>query len=455
MTSASAMTATLPGTTSAKAGGEVRDRLLARYFEVHNRELVVGGVRASALVERYGSPLFAYDRSIIARKVRQVRAILPERFQLFYSIKANPNAAILKCLLEAGCGLEVASGGELTQALAAGCSPAEILFAGPGKTEAELDAAVRASIREVHVESLEEAKCLQRVARRHGRTMRVALRVNPLGSQGGAMQMGGKASQFGIDEEELEPVLEEIAACSNLHVDGVHMFMGTQILDAGTLIDQYRRCVDIARRVALRVGPLRTIDFGGGWGTPYFSHEAELDLSLLGEGLASIDTLLAGDPLLSDAAAVLELGRFLVNEAGVYLCRVTRTKTSRGKFFAVADGGMHHHLAASGNLGQAIKRNYPVAVANKIGLASTRSADIVGPLCTPLDTLARGLSLPPIESGDLIAIFLSGAYARAASPLGFLSREAPCEVMVSQGHSDLIRRRGGAEDYLADQTGLA
>ena len=427
------------------------ERVISKYFDVQDGQLLIGGISASSLVEKYGSPLFVYDKAIIARKINEINSILPERFRLFYSIKANPNAAILKCFINEGCGLEVASSGELFQALAAGSSPDKILFAGPGKSEDEISAALDASIGEIHVESIEEARCINRLAKQRNKTASIALRINPVDASGGAMRMGGKASPFGIDEEHLDPVIDEILACKNLKIKGIHLFMGTQILDAAVLANQYSRAVSIAKRVAGRVGQLETIDFGGGWGTPYFSHENKLDLDVLAGEISSIDASLAADPLLKNVAAIIEPGRFLINESGVYLSKVNRVKESRDKKFVILDGGMHHHLAASGNLGQTIKRNYPMAVLNKIGQAQQETYEVVGPLCTPLDTIGRNAQLPAIEPSDIIGVFLSGAYARTSSPLGFLSHNTPAEVMVFDGNAKLIRRRGVPDDYLNDQ----
>lgn len=435
----------------ARKPGDPLTRVLDGYFEVRDGEFIVGGVRVSDLVESHGSPQFVYDKGVILQKTREVRAILPDRFQLFYSIKANPNAAILDCFLGEGCGLEIASGGELYQALAAGCPADRIVFAGPGKRENELEAAVESAIREIHVESIEEIRSLDAIAMRRGRVCRVALRVNPVGASGGAMRMGGTASPFGIDEEELDAAIDAALTCQHLKICGVHLFMGTQILDAETLIGQYRCAIEIAQRMARRIGPLETIDFGGGWGTPYFAHEQELDLGAVEHGLAAIDRELAADPLLTGATAILEPGRFLINEAGVYLARVIRTKRSRGKVFAVLDGGMHHHLAASGNLGQAMKRNYPMAIVNKLDEPVAEPVEIVGPLCTPLDRIGRSVQLPTIETGDIVGVFLSGAYGRTSSPLGFLSHDAPPEIMAWQGETKVIRRRGEPLDHLRDQ----
>ncbi len=427
-------------------------RLATRHFRIVDGQLCIGGVSAAQLAEQFGTPVFLYDQGVMLRKIGRLRSILPPPFRLFYSMKANPNAAILKCALQQGCGLEVASGGELYQALRVGCPPDRLIFAGPGKTPPELAAAVRASIREIHVESLEEANCLSSLARAAGRPAHIALRVNPLDASGGAMQMGGRAAPFGIDEENLEQSLCQILRLPHLKVTGVHLFMATQILDADVLLTQYQRALAIARKIAgLLPGPLETIDFGGGLGTPYFAHEGDLDLEKLAGGLELVAGQMKADPLLAKAQGLLEPGRFLVNEAGVYLARVTRVKESRGRQFAILDGGMHHHLAASGNLGQTIKRNYPVAIVNKLDVPATQKYDVVGALCTPLDMLARQVWLPPIQAGDLFGVFQSGAYGRTSSPLAFLSHPAPPEVMVNHGVARLIRRRGEPADLVHDQ----
>ena len=427
-------------------------RVVDRYFQVTEQELQISGCSVANLIQQFGSPLYVYDQQIISQKISEVRRALPQRFELYYSIKANPNAEILRIMLAQHCGLEVASAGELQLALAAGCQPTNVIFAGPGKTERELAHAVQAGIGEIHVESIEEARWIHALSRKLDRVCPIALRVNPNDSAGGAMRMGGKPSPFGIDEEQLDPVIDEIKQLSHVKIQGVHQFMGTQILDASILLKQYRRAIELAGKIAGRLGePLKTLDFGGGWGTPYFPHESELDLAAVAEGLKAIDSQMTADPHLCKTSAIIEPGRFLVNESGVYLTKVTRIKHSRGKLFAVIDGGMHHHLAASGNLGQTIKRNFPLAIVNKLGVQNEQSVEITGPLCTPLDTLGRSISLPAIAANDIVGVFLSGAYARASSPLGFLSHNAPAEVLVQNGLAKLIRRCGKPEDYLADQ----
>lgn len=429
------------------------EEIIARYFRSAGGELLVGGLPVSELAMRYGTPLFLYDRQVLERKFALLTSALPPEFSICYSIKANPNQRLLAFFLEKGCGLEIASAGEFRQAMEAGCKPEKIIFAGPGKSSAELETVLTQGIGEIHAESALEIERIAAISRRLSLPARVALRINPGAEvQGGAMRMGGKPAPFGIDEECLEAALDRLLAEPTITFQGIHMFTGTQILDYGVLVAQYRRGVAIAARAADRVGhSLHTVDFGGGLGIPYFAHEDELEMEPLRTELETLAADLRRDTRFAGTQFVVEPGRYLVGDAGVYLARVNDVKTSRGKKFVITDGGMHHHLAASGNLGQTIKRNYPIVVANKLNSAVAETVDVVGPLCTPLDVLARSLNLPVVEVGDLVAVFQSGAYARAASPLGFLSHPAPPEVWVDSGRDCLIRRRGQRDDYLRDQ----
>lgn len=422
-------------------------RLVAGYFASAAGELVVGGVPVGALAAAHGTPLFVYDAAVLDRKWTLLREALPPEFAIAYSVKANPSARILRHFLAKGASLEVASAGELRRAREAGCPPERILFAGPGKTPAELELALREGIREIHAESALEIERIGEIARRLALRARVALRVNPGAEvQGGAMRMGGKPTPFGVDEESLDPVLDAVLADDALELRGLHVYAGTQILDPIVLARQYRRALDIARRVAERVGhPLHTLDFGGGLGIPYFPGEVELDMAKLREELRALMAEVEGDRRLAGTALLVEPGRYLVGEAGIYITRILDLKVSRGKAFLVVDGGMNHHLAASGNLGQVIKRNFPIALLNRLEAAPTLTADVVGPLCTPLDTLARDLPVPSAAVGDLVGIFQSGAYALTASPVDFLSHPFPAEVFVQEGRVEVIRARGSRQ----------
>lgn len=426
--------------------------LIKKYFSSSRGELQIGGVPVNTIATRYGTPLFIYDSQVLDQKWTLLRSTLPPEFAISYSVKANPNRAILKYFLTKGCGLEIASGGEFYQALSAGCPPQKILFAGPGKTEAELELVLRQGIGEIHAESLLEIERIGAISRRLDVRAKIAIRVNPTGeAQGGAMRMGGKPAPFGVDEESLDTVLDKLLLDSSIEFQGLHLFTGTQILDYTTLIRQYRKGLEIAKQVAGRLQrPLYTLDFGGGLGIPYFNHDRELDMEKLRENLTTFMIEIKDEPLFSGTQFLVEPGRYLVGEAGIYVTRVIDIKTSRGKKFLIVDGGMNHHLAASGNLGQTIKRNFPVALLNKLEETSKEIVDVVGPLCTPLDVLAREVPLPSADIGDLVGIFQSGAYARTASPLGFLSHPTPAEVLVRDGKLSLIRRRGIYNDLLND-----
>jgi diaminopimelate decarboxylase len=428
-------------------------RLVEQFYEVKDGELLCGGVGVSVLAKHYGTPLFVYDRGVLDRKWQLLRDALPAAFHISYSVKANPNQAILKHFLQKGCGLEIASAGEFEQALAAGCKPQNIVFAGPGKTEAELELAVLEGIGEIHVESPLEIRRLAAIGRRLGQKARVAVRVNPAAeAQGGAMRMGGKPTPFGIDEEALKEAVDGILTHPELEFRGIHLFTGTQILDYSVLVSQYRKGLNLARDIAAILHrPLRTIDFGGGFGVPYFAGDEPLDTLKLKEGLDELLAELRNPWWLADTKLMVEPGRYLVAEAGIYVARVNDIKVSRGKKFLITDGGMHHHLAASGNLGQTIKRNYPLTLLSKIDRPAEEVVDVVGPLCTPLDVLGRSVRLPWAEVGDRIGVFQSGAYARTASPLGFLSHPSPPEVWVDGGRATLVRSRGDSARYLSDQ----
>ena len=417
---------------------EAVKRLVDKYFADSVGELKIGGIAVSELVAQYGTPLYVYDSSIIEQQLSLLRETLPPKFAISYSIKANPNPVVLKFFITKGCGLEIASVGEFETAIQAGCSPGKIIFAGPGKREPELKTVLQQNIGEIHVESMLEIDRISQIAGNLGRPANIAVRVNPSSeAQGGAMRMGGKPAPFGIDEEILDTVIDRIMGDSNLQLRGIHLFIGTQILDYNVLLSQYRKGIEIAKKVAKIQQPLHTLDFGGGLGIPYFAKDKSIEMDKFQRGLLELMTEVKSEPLLAPTQFLVEPGRFLVGESGIYIARINDIKVSRGKKFAITDGGLHHHLAASGNFGQVIKRNYPVALINKLDRESTETLDVVGPLCTPLDVLARSISLPEAEVGDLVGVFQSGAYARSASPLDFLSHPRPPEVWIEDGKAKL------------------
>lgn len=399
------------------------------HFTHADGELQVGGVPLRQLAARVGStPFYAYDRSLLSARVASLRAALPAAVKLHYAVKANPMPALVCHMASLVDGLDVASAGELAVALDAGMAAREISFAGPGKRDTELVQAVAAGIL-VNVESFREVGLLAAASDALGLPARVAVRVNPdfeLKSSG--MKMGGGPKPFGVDAEQVPALLREIGA-AGLAFEGFHLYAGSQNLRAEAITEAQANSFELALRLAAHApAPVRSLNLGGGFGIPYFPGEQALALGPVGAALARIVARAA--QALPEAAIVLELGRYLVGEAGVYVCRVTDRKVSRGQTYLVTDGGLHHHLSASGNLGQVIRKNYPVAIGTRMDDAPGEPVSVVGPLCTPLDVLAERMRLPAAGPGDLVVVFQSGAYGASASPQGFLGHPPVREVLV-------------------------
>lgn len=390
----------------------------------------IGGIPLDRVAERVGStPFFAYDRSAITQRVAELRSLLPADLQLGYAIKANPMPAVVQHLSGLVDAFDVASADEMRVALDTPMPADRISFAGPGKSEAELRRAVAAGIT-VELESETEARRVEHAGGQLGIRPRVAIRVNPdFAVKGSGMRMGGGPQQFGIDAERVPDVARDLAH-DDVDLIGFHIFAGSQNLRADVLCQAQRQTVELALRLAEQVHvPIRYLNIGGGFGIPYQDKDRPLDLDPIAANLAELlDDRVR--PNLPDATVHLELGRYLVGEAGVYVTRVVDRKVSRGTTFLVVDGGMHHQLAASGNFGQVIRRNYPIAVANRMEQPADGTATVVGCLCTPLDLLGDDVSLPDSEVGDLVVVFQAGAYGLTASPTAFLSHPTPPEVLI-------------------------
>jgi len=398
-------------------------------FPVEQGELVVGGLPLSRLATRVGqTPFYAYDRRLLTQRVAELRAILPASVKLHYAMKANPMPALVCHMARLVDGIDVASAGELKVALDAGADPREISFAGPGKQCRELQQAVAAGIL-INIESVREAAELAAISQAAGCAARIAVRVNPdfeLKSSG--MKMGGGARQFGVDAEQVPALLAEIGR-HPLNFEGFHLFAGSQNLRPEAIVEAQAKSYELAVRLASHApSPLRFLNLGGGFGIPYFPGERHLDLEPIASGLATIAERAARE--LPDAELVIELGRYLVGEAGIYVTRIVDRKVSRGQTFLVCDGGLHHHLSASGNFGQIIRKNYPVVIGNRMTSTVAETVSVVGPLCTPLDLLADRMKLAEAQVGDLVVIFQSGAYGFTASPQAFLGHPACVEVLV-------------------------
>ena len=399
-------------------------------FPVAGGSLTVGGVELGRLAERAGgTPFFAYDRTLLDERVASLRAALPDDVELGYAVKANPMPAVVQHLSGLVDSLDVASAGEMQVALDTPLPADRVSFAGPGKTDGELRQAIAAGVA-IELESEGEAGRIVALGESLGIRPQVAVRINPdFQIKGSGMRLGGGAQQFGVDAESVPSLLGFLAG-AEVDLHGFHIFAGSQNLNAEILSEAQRKTVDLALQIAEEAGvAIGYLNIGGGFGIPYFEGDEPLDLAAVGEGLERLMEERVR-PRLPDARIVVELGRYVVGECGVYVTRVVDRKESRGRTFLVVDGGLHHQLAASGNFGQVIRRDYPVAIGNRADGDPSETVTVVGCLCTPLDLLADQVSLPAAEVGDLVVIFQAGAYGLTASPTAFLGHPAPAEILV-------------------------
>jgi len=398
-------------------------------FSVQDDELCLNGIKVSRLAERVGmTPFYAYDRKALTERVALLRQHLPKDIHLHYAMKANPMPAVVQHMARLVDGIDVASAGEMLVALDTDTDPQHISFAGPAKTSAEVRRAVAAGIT-INLESTRELEAALAAGAEIGIRPRLAIRVNPTFElKGAGMKMGGSAKQFGIDAELVPDLCRRIDA-SRADLVGLHIYAGSQCLKAEALGETQAETFKLAFQIAEESGcAFETVNIGGGFGIPYFPGDKPLDLAAVG---VHLETLMRGARRrLPGTQIVIELGRFLVGEAGVYVCRVIDRKISRGQAFLVTDGGLHHNLAASGNFGQVIRKNYPVLIANRIHGGDRETANVVGPLCTPLDILGAGVALSGADVGDLVAVMQSGAYGLTASPQDFLGHPPAREILV-------------------------
>lgn len=436
------------------------EEIIKKYFKTEDGELKIGRRRVTELVQDYPTPLYVYDAAIIREKYRSLKQDLPPCVDIYYSIKANPLLAVCSLLKEQGAGAEVASIGELSLAQKAGYPPERIIFSGPGKSREELRNAIERRILMINAESLQElmdiASFGKSSGKGFGRTIDVGIRVNPKENPTDSqMRMGGGAQKFGIDEERLGEAFDILKReKGRLRLRGVHVYVGTQTFDQESILDSFRNILRIVLEAYDRfpshqfpsdrfpAGDSLIIDFGPGFGVPYYRTESEPDIETFKRGLAEIIETMQDRAPLKRAVVILEVGRYLVATSGIYLTRVLYTKRSRNKLYAVVDGGMHHNCIGTQNMGQKVPRKFPVAVVNKIDSPCRCKVDIVGPLCTPLDSFGHNFETPEIERGDVVAVFQMGAYGLTASMNRFLSHPVCGEVMVDGDYSQLIREPG-------------
>ncbi len=398
-------------------------------FSAVDGTLAIEGHSVAALVDQAGdTPLFVYSSAMLTDRVAALREAMPRQLAINFAIKANPYPPVLAHMAGLVDGFDIASGGELASALAAGMAPAAISFAGPGKRDDELHAAITGGVT-LNLESESEAQRALAIANRIGITPRLAVRVNPsFDLKGSGMKMGGGAKPFGLDADRVPALVKHLLA-EAADWQGFHIFAGSQSLDTSAIIETQGQVIDLAAQLADAAGAAcPKLNLGGGFGIPYFPGDTPVDIAAVGAALA--DRLSDLPDSLTNTRFCIELGRWLVGESGVYLTRIVDRKVSHGEVFLITDGGLHHQLAASGNFGTVIRRNYPVAIATRFDQPAVEEASIVGCLCTPLDKLAEKAGFPKADVGDLVAVFCAGAYGASASPSGFLGHGPAKELLI-------------------------
>lgn len=418
-------------------------------FTTRNGELFAGEIPISQLVARFGEPLYIYDAEVITRQYERLREALPDRFEIFYSMKANPNLSVVACLEPLTNGLEVSSLRELYVGQRAGFSPDRMIFVGPSKSREELRAAISAGIFVV-VESEQELMLIDRLAADAGRTVDVALRINPaFDSAGSKLKMGGTAGQFGIDEELIEPVIQRAKQLTAARLQGIHAYLGTRILNHEVAARNTQQVLELARRLQDATGlDMRFIDVGGGLGIAYFADEHDFEIDRFRDEVAAFFP--PYEAAFPRARFAMESGRFLVADAGIYVTRVRYVKESRGTRIVLTSGGMNHHQATT-SLGALVKTHFPMEIVNRMSAEKMQDVRVCGPLCTPADVLGKKVRMVDVQPGDLLGVLRSGAYGLTASPFRFLSHDHPAEVLVYGDEAFLIRSFSSVEQILDNQ----
>ena len=401
----------------------------------------------AAIAQEFGTPFYLYDMDQALEHLERLKAGMPDGVDIYFAMKANSTPLVLKSFLGAVDGIDVSSAGEIGIAVAAGHSPEKMSFAGPGKTEHDLRIAIESRVGLISIESPIELRRASTIASEMG-TASIALRVNPLATpKEFSMKMGGLPSQFGIAEEDAPAVFEEAKRDSRLRLEGIHIFSGTQCLEVSAIVSNIKQTLDIASRLSVQHGVAPSyVNLGGGFGIPYFAGQEEISVDEVSLAVGDVLRRARSDySVFANTRFILELGRFLIGRFGVYVSRVVDVKQTRGKRFVVLDGGMHHCFPATGFFGQLVKKNYPVVSISRSG-DECISQELVGPLCTPMDSMARNIVLPKLEIGDLIGIMSAGAYCYSASPLLFLGHETPPEIVLHDGVCRLSRARRAFAD---------
>ncbi|MEZ8273212.1 type III PLP-dependent enzyme [Vibrio splendidus] len=420
------------------------------FENIHINSKKIENTTYQQLADTIGTPFYAYSTAKLKEDIRTLKNIMPEELAFFYSLKANPNLSLVQLIHKQGMGCEVCSLTELETALQAGANGNNIIFVGPGKSRLELTRCVEVGVKAVIVESIEEMTLLNDVAKDLGKTQKFAFRINPNFTPSKArLVMSGKSSQFGIDEDIVVEQIQQLDQYSNLTLSGLHIYLGTRILEAQSVVENTKNILALAERIQSYLSePLSFVDIGGGLGVPYYPKESFIDLPSVSKGIAPVVKAFRHEH--PDTHVIMELGRYIVARAGIFVTQVRYVKTSKGKPFAICDGGSNCHGSAAG-LGSAIRKNFPMAA---LGTGTPKTSNhymVTGPLCTPTDLIGDSVNLSELYPGSLIGVFHSGAYGPTASPVNFLSFGYPSEVLVDGNSVLQIRRSEGVDHFMNQQ----
>lgn len=378
--------------------------------------------------EKFSTPFYLYDKAEIVAHVEKLKSTIFESAQLFYSMKANPEKLIIKCLLEQGCGVEVASLGEMKLAIEAGCNPVNIIFTGPGKEIDELEKAIEIGIYCINIENILEIDIISSIAARLQKDVNIGIRINPQNGTTGKISMNG-VTQFGIGTAQVGEAIEHARKSDYVHLIGFQIYAGTQILNSDVISENVEQMIDIVFEMVDKYNlSIKYLNFGGGFGVPYFFNDKELDMKILHTNL---QTIYEKCPKLAEVnRIVFESGRYIVAEAGVFVVKILYEKVVRGSKFLICDGGSNFHSAAA-FLGRFVRNNFPMhSISDK---TEEEKVTIVGNLCTPSDVIGQNVTIKKAVVGDLIVVEKSGAYGLSFSPSGFLRHRLPVEIMYDNG----------------------
>jgi len=409
----------------------------------NNKHIYLRGLDLHSLAIQYGTPLYIYDFESVKNKIGRLKRCLSDGLDIYFAVKANPNIKILKKMRALVDGLDISSAGEFRQVLKAGFSPKQLSFAGPGKTDDELKTIISENIGIINVESINEIKRVDSIAYSLRKKANISIRVNPKKQHNKfAIRMGGWPSQFGIDEEKCREVFQFIRRIEHCKLLGIHVYTGTQCLDEDTLIDNINNVLRMTIELFETTGyEPQIINFGGGFGVPYYKNQEEIDLDYVCSEISRKFIVFKRETGLAEVRGILELGRYLIAEAGMYITSVVDKKESRGKKYCVLNGGMNHHLAASGNFGQIVRKNFKIINLSNARNENKETITFVGPICTTIDVIGEQIEISEPEIGDCIAVLNSGAYGYTVSPLFFLSHDTPIELLIEGEHVTVIRKR--------------